>query len=162
MKMMLRYTPYLSVLLAFLGLLGWVFYEQHREERFLNEPTTYSDPDWASRLPAIREAVRRQPNDAAKLTLLTEQLTAAYREQDVPLRFKVVQSEDGGLALRLNAGVIAPRWYTARAARIAYEETRRALGREIPLHIYETYLVGRARHIGECRTRNGVLEVAFR
>ncbi|MFN3690587.1 MAG: hypothetical protein ACK4UU_06660 [Fimbriimonadales bacterium] len=162
MKAVLRYTPYLSVLLVFLGLLGWIHHEQRRAERFLNEPTTYSDPDWARLLPAIRAAVRRQPDDAAKLTTLAEQLTIAYRQQDVPLRFKVVHMEDGTLALRLNAGVVAPRWYTARAARTAYEETRRALGRAVPLFIYETYLVGRARRIGECRTRNGVLEVVFR
>ncbi|MCX7924554.1 MAG: hypothetical protein N2554_01940 [Fimbriimonadales bacterium] len=162
MKIVARYTPYLLVLLAFLGLLGWIRHEQRREERFLNEPTYYAEPDWANRLPAIREATRRQPSDAAKLTVLTEQLTAAYRAKDAPLRFKVVQHEGKQVALRLNAGVMLPRWYTARAARIAYEEARRALGREVPLYIYETYLVGRARRIGECRAHNGVLEVAFR
>ncbi|MCS6920133.1 MAG: hypothetical protein NZM28_10210, partial [Fimbriimonadales bacterium] len=150
------------VLLAFLGLLGWIRHEQRREERLLNELSSYSEPDLANRLPTIREAVRRQPTDAAKLTVLTKQLTAAYREMDAPLRFKVVQSENEQPILRLNAGVMLPRWYTARAARIAYDEARRALGREVPLHIYETYLVGRARRIGECRAHNGVLEVAFR
>ncbi len=162
MKIVSRSAPYLVVLLALLGLLGWIRHEQRREERLLNELTSYSEPDWASRLPAIRAAVRQQSTDVAKLITLAEQITAAYREKDAPLRFKVVQSDDGAPMLRLNAGVMLPRWYTARAARIAYDETRRALGREVPLIIYETYLVGRARRIGECHARNGVLEVVFR
>ena len=64
--------------------------------------------------------------------------------------------------LRLNAAAALPRWYTARAARLGYDEATRALGREVPVHIYETYIVGSARLIGVCRARNGTVEVALR
>jgi hypothetical protein len=32
----------------------------------------------------------------------------------------------------------------------------------VPVHIYETYIVGSARLIGVCRARNGTVEVALR
>ncbi|MCX7994101.1 MAG: hypothetical protein N2651_10600 [Fimbriimonadales bacterium] len=162
MKRALRYAPYLIVLLAVLGLLGWARFEQRRAERVLNESVSFSEPEWARHLPSIRAAVQRRPTDEAKLTLLTDQITAVYRELDVPLRFKLVKSEASTPMLRLNAAVILPRWYTARAARLAYDEARRALGREIPVHIYETYIVGRSRKIGVCREQDGVVEVALR
>jgi hypothetical protein len=162
MKRGSRYAPYLIVLLAFLGLLGWIRYEHRRTETLVRESASFSEPNWARILPIIRAEVQQQPTAEAKLTALTHQLTTAYREMDAPLRFKVIRTDDNELVVRLNAGVMLPRWYTARAARIAYTEARRTLGRETPIHIYETYVVGRARLIGECRERNGILEVALR
>lgn len=157
-----RYAPYLIVLLAFLGLLGWIRYENRRAENFVRESASFAEPSWANALPIIRAEVQRHATEEAKLTALTQHLTAAYRQMDVPLRFKVIRTDENALALRLNAGVMLPRWYTARAARLAYTEARRLLGREIPIHIYETYVVGRSRWIGECQERNGMLEVALR
>ncbi|OYT70116.1 MAG: hypothetical protein CFK48_06765 [Armatimonadetes bacterium CP1_7O] len=157
-----RYTPYLIVLLAFLGLLGWIRYEHHRGENFVRESVSFAEPNWANTLPLIRAEAQRHATEETKLAALTQHLTAAYRQMDVPLRFKVVRTDDDALAVRLNAGVMLPRWYTARAARIAHTEARRLLGHEIPIHIYETYVVGRSRWIGDCRERNGILEVALR
>jgi hypothetical protein len=162
MKRGSRYAPYLIVLLAFLGLLGWIRYEHRRTENLVRESASFSEPNWASVLPVIRTDVQRQPTEEAKLAALTQQLTDAYREMDAPLRFKVIRTDDNELAVRLNAGVMLPRWYTARAARLVYTEARSTLGRETPVYIYETYVVGRSRLIGECRERNGILEVALR
>jgi len=162
MKWWSRYAPYLIVLLAFLGLLGWIRYEHRRAENFVRESASFAEPNWANALPLIRAEVQRHATEESKLAALTHHLTAAYRQMDVPLRFKMVRTNDDTLAVRLNAGVMLPRWYTARAARIAYTEARRMLGREIPVHIYETYVVGRSRWIGECRERDGILKVTLR
>lgn len=162
MKHGLRYAPYWVVLLAFLGLLGWTRFEHRRADSFVRESVSFAEPNWANILLQIRTEMQRDSTEEAKLTALTQQLTTVYRQLDVPLRFKVIRMHDHGLAVRLNAGVMLPRWYTARAARIAYTEARRILGRETPIYIYETYVVGRSRWIGTCRERNGILEVALR
>lgn len=161
MRRVLRYAPYLGLLVIALGLLGWFRVEQNRMERQINSPFQFSEPDWAQHLPRIRQAVRPAAPEVVQLRALADALTAPYREVNAPLRFKVIQQSDGAPALRLNAAMAVPRWYTARAARLAYTEARRLLGREVPIHIYETYIVGRARLIGVCRERAGTLEVAF-
>lgn len=162
MKRMLRYAPYLCLLLMGLGLLGWLQNEQKRAEESLHESIQFGEPDWSQQLAAVRQKVDQQPNSESKLAALAESLTAPYRQHDAPLRFRVMELENGERVLRLNAAVVVPRWYTARAARLGYEEARRALGRETPVHIYETYIVGRSRFIGVARERNGVVEVALR
>ncbi|MCS7208749.1 MAG: hypothetical protein NZ874_04175 [Fimbriimonadales bacterium] len=161
MKRGCRYAPYLIVLLAALGFLGWIDLEHRRVEEMVRESLSFSEPDWAEHLPTIRKQVQAQQTDTAKLLTLADQLTVPYRQIDAPLRFKVVQTDSGQLVLRLNAAAALPRWYTARAARIAYNEARRALGRETPVHIYETYIVGQSRLMGVCRERDGRVEVAL-
>jgi len=157
-----RFSPYLVILLAVIGLLGWARTEQQRAEDAMHETLDFREPVWNDHLPAVRRQTQQQPTDEAKLRTLADRLTHHYRELDTPLRFKVIQTDDGALALRLNAAAALPRWYTARAARLGYDEATRALGREVPVHIYETYIVGSARLIGICRARNGVVEVALR
>ncbi len=161
MKRALRYTPYVCLLLVVLGLLGWLQSEQRRVDARLHELPNFSEPDWSRSLQTLRQQVNRQPTPEAKLAALADLLTAPYRQHDAPLRFRIVHSADGEPILRLNAAVVVPRWYAARAARIAHEEARRALGREVPVHIYETYIVGQSRFIGVARERNGVVEVAM-
>jgi hypothetical protein len=157
-----RFSLYLVILLAAAGLLNWARTEQRRAEDALHETLGFREPVWSDCLPAIRKETQQQPTDEAKLRTLADRLTHHYRELDTPLRFKVIKTDDGAMALRLNVAVALPRWYTARAARLGYDEARRALGREVPVHIYETYIIGKARLIGVCRDRNGVVEVALR
>ncbi|BCW95376.1 MAG: hypothetical protein WHS44_00445 [Fimbriimonadales bacterium] len=157
-----RLAPYLLILLAAVGLLSWARVEQRRSEDAMHESMVFDEPVWSRYLPEIRHEAQRQPTDEAKLASLAELLTRRYREQDAPLRFKVIRTDEGALALRLNAAAALPRWYTARAARLGYEEATRALGREVRVHIYETYIVGSAQLIGVCRARDGVVEVALR
>lgn len=161
MKRALRYAPYFCLLLIGLGLLGWLKNEQRRAEESLHETVQFGEPDWSPRLAALRQQVDQQPTSEAKLAALAELLTAPYREHDAPLRFRVIELANGERALRLNAAVVVPRWYAARAARLGYEEAKRALGREVPVHIYETYIVGRSRFIGVAREHNGAVEVAM-
>lgn len=161
MKRALRYAPYVCLLLVGLGLLGWLQNEQRRAEERLQETAQFGEPDWSQHLPALRQKVDQQPTSEAKLAVLADLLTAPYRQHDAPLRFRVIELENGERALRLNAAVVVPRWYAARAARLGYEEAKRALGREVPVHIYETYIVGRSRLIGVARERNGAVEVAL-
>lgn len=160
MKRALRYTPYVCLLLVGLGLLGWLQSEQRRVDARLHETPNFGEPDWSRSLQTLRQQVNRQPTSEAKLAALADLLTAPYRQHDAPLRFRIVY-DNGEPILRLNAAVVVPRWYAARAARIAHEEARRALGREVPVHIYETYIVGQSRFIGVARERNGVVEVAM-
>jgi len=162
MKTIVRLSPYLAILLAVVGLLSWARLEQRRAEEAQYEGIAMREPMWNKHLPAVREATRQQPTEAAKLQILADRLTRHYRELDTPLRFKVIETDDGTLALRLNVAAALPRWYTARAARLGYDEATRALGREAPVYIYETYIVGKARLIGICRSRNGIVEVALR
>jgi len=157
-----RYAPYFVLVLAAVGLLGWFRVEQSRAEHQLNSTYEFYEPDWSQHLPRIRQAIARQPTEEAKLAALAEMLTMPYRNENAPLRFKAIKEADGTLALRLNAAVVVPRWYTARAARLAHTEARQLLGREVPIHIYETYIVGRSRLIGFCREHAGTVEVAFR
>lgn len=161
MKRALRYAPYVCLLLIGLSLLGWLQNEQRRAEESLHETVQFGEPNWSQHLPAVRQKVAQQPTSEAKLAALADLLTAPYRRHDAPLRFRVIELENGERALRLNAAVVVPRWYAARAARIAYEEARSALGREVPVYIYETYIVGRSRFIGVARERNGAIEVAL-
>ena len=161
MKTIGRFSPYLVILLEVAGVLGWARTEQRRAEEAQYEGIEVREPVWNDRLPAVRQETLQQPTDEAKLRTLTDRLTHHYRELDAPLRFKVIATDDGALALRLNAAAALPRWYTARAARLGYDEATRALGREAPVYIYETYIVGKARLIGICRARNGVVEVAL-
>ncbi|MFN7162846.1 MAG: hypothetical protein ACK4NB_07255, partial [Fimbriimonadales bacterium] len=148
------------LLLVGLGLLGWLQSEQRRVDARLHETPNFGEPDWSRSLQTLRQQVNRQPTSEAKLAALADLLTAPYRQHDAPLRFRIVY-DNGEPILRLNAAVVVPRWYAARAARIAHEEARRALGREVPVHIYETYIVGQSRFIGVARERNGVVEVAM-
>ncbi|MFN4032758.1 MAG: hypothetical protein ACK4ME_03935 [Fimbriimonadales bacterium] len=161
MKRALRYTPYVCLLLMGLGLLGWLQSEQQRADARLHETPNFGEPDWSRSVQTLRQQVDREPTPEAKLATLADLLTAPYRQHDAPLRFRIAYSADGEPILRLNAAVVVPRWYAARAARIAHEEARRALGRETPVHIYETYIVGPSRFIGVTRERNGVVEVAM-
>lgn len=162
MRVIGRLAPYLMILVVAAGLLSWARSEQRRAEDAMHEMLDFREPAWDTRLPALREAIRQQPTDTAKLHTLADRLTRYYRELDTPLRFKVIETDEGALALRLNAAAALPRWYTARAARLGYDEATRALGREVPVHIYETYIVGSAQLIGVCRARDGVVEVVLR
>lgn len=162
MKRGLRFAVYGILLLVGLGLLGWLRAEQRRAEEPSYEVFTFNEPDWARWLPALRQTAAQHSSEADRLNVLANLLTAPYREQDAPLRFRVMTEPDGRLVLRLNAGMLVPRWYTARAAQTAYREARHLLGRETPVYIYETYIVGKPRLIGVCRERNGVVEVALR
>ncbi|GIV08369.1 MAG: hypothetical protein KatS3mg019_0460 [Fimbriimonadales bacterium] len=157
----LRYAPYFCLLLVGLGVLGWLKNEQRRAEESFHETVPFGEPNWSPRLAALRQQVDRQPTRDAKLAALADLLTAHYREHDAPLRFRVMELTNGERALRLNAAVVVPRWYAARAARRGYEEAKRALGREVPVRVYETYIVGRSRFIGIARERDGVVEVAM-
>lgn len=162
MRRAFQYAPYAVVVLAVLSLVGWFRAEQHRLEHESDNTFHFEEPEWANHLADIRAAVRQQPSEEAKLVTLANLMTAPYRQQNLPLRFKVIHTDDGTLVLRLNAAVVVPRWYTARAARLAHSEAQRLIGREVPIHIYETYIVGRSRLIGIYRARNGTVEVAFR
>lgn len=162
MRIIRRLAPYLIILVVAVGLLSWARTEQRRAEDAMHETIDFREPVWNTHLPSLREAIRQQPTDTARLHTLADRLTHHYRELDTPLRFKVIETEEGTLALRLNAAAALPRWYTARAARLGYDEATRALGREVPVHIYETYIVGSAQRIGICRARDGVVEVALR
>lgn len=161
MKRALCYAPYVCLLLIGLGLLGWLQNEQRRAEESLHETVQFGEPDWSQHLGAVRQQVDRQPTSETKLTALADLLTAPYRLHDAPLRFRVIKLQNGERALRLNAAVVVPRWYAARAARLGCEEAKRALGREVPVHIYETYIVGRSQFIGVARERDGAVEVAL-
>jgi|AFSR01.1.fsa_nt_gi hypothetical protein len=162
MKTIGRLSPYLIIVLAVVGLLGWARIEQRRAEEVQYGGIEVHEPIWSDYLPAVRQEALQQPTEEAKLRTLADRLTHHYRELDTPLRFKVIATDDGALALRLNVAAALPRWYTARAARLGYDEATRALGREVPVYIYETYIVGKARLIGICRARNGIVEVALR
>lgn len=111
-----RLAPYLLILLAAVGLLSWARVEQRRSEDAMHESMVFDEPVWSRYLPEIRHEAQRQPTDEAKLASLAELLTRRYREQDAPLRFKVIRTDEGALALRLNAAAALPRWYTARRA----------------------------------------------
>ncbi|MCS7272803.1 MAG: hypothetical protein NZ550_01470 [Fimbriimonadales bacterium] len=157
-----RYAPHAIAILAVVGLMGWFRAEQRRLEREPEGAFHLEEPDWTRHLTYIRAAVQQQPTEAAKLATLADLMTQPYRQQSMPLRFKAMRASDGRLVLRLTVAAAVPRWYTARAARLAHIEASRLLKREVPIHIYETYLAGRPHLIGICRTRNGILEVAFR
>lgn len=162
MKRGLRYAPYLILLLLGIGLFGWLRVEQRRNEERLHESVQFGEPDWTLHLAELRRTVQAEPSPDARLEMLARQLTRYYRTHEAPLRFRVARDANGDTILRLNAALIVPRWYSARAARVAYQEARRALGREVRVHIYETYIVGAPRFIGICRERDGVVEVAMR
>lgn len=68
-----RYAPYLIVLLAFLGLLGWIRYENRRAENFVRESASFAEPSWANAcrlsVPRCSDTRQRKPNSRHSLSI---------------------------------------------------------------------------------------------
>jgi hypothetical protein len=104
MKTIGRFSPYLVILLAVAGVLGWARTEQRRAEEAQYEGIEVREPAWNDRLPAVRQETLQQPTEEAKLRTLTDRLTHHYRELDAPLRFKVIADRRRRACVALERG----------------------------------------------------------